>query len=411
MGVAWTASAVADFEALIPDDREIDLVNRTLHEHSTTPKSGYIPVPIQEVGSRSFIIRAGRFAVLYQLSSEDMLIVAVQESLDVPLAVLICDEDEEARSSLETALRHEPYIEGVRSASTMEEARQLVRGANTIFIDPLSMGLEESTAFVLEVQLAFPEISVILYLDASIAERNRKEFFRGERSMFFQYRTLDKKTPAAIFDEELRAVLEACRKKLRWRRSEARVKMALQQAEELQSAETPSSPTVGTSLIQAAHEAVAELSHQASIARAKPSSRSVFVSYRFADKKLAEGLVQLLERNHFKVFKGDSLNTYVSQGVLERIKKCEFFLSLMTRDAEKKDGTYTTSSWVLEEKGAALALGKRPVLMVQAGVTEPGGLHGDWQLITFTLEDFIQAAYQAVDQLNSYCGDPSAPKP
>jgi hypothetical protein len=76
----------------------------------------------------------------------------------------------------------------------------------------------------------------------------------------------------------------------------------------------------------------------------------------------------------------------------------------MTKDKQKADGTYTTSPWLLEEKGAALAMNKRIVLMVEEGVgaDEIGGLQGDWQRIHFTPKGFTTAALSAVKQLKSY---------
>ena len=101
---------------------------------------------------------------------------------------------------------------------------------------------------------------------------------------------------------------------------------------------------------------------------------------------------------------GEGVDDYVSKGVLERISQCEFFVCLMTREAEKTDGTYTTSPWLLEEKGAALALGKRIVLMVEQGVSDPGGLQGDWQRISFGPKGFMNAALAAVEQLKALSG-------
>jgi len=77
----------------------------------------------------------------------------------------------------------------------------------------------------------------------------------------------------------------------------------------------------------------------------------------------------------------------------------------MTRDKEKVDGTFTASPWLLEEKGAALALGKPIVLMVEEGVSDIGGLQGDWQRIYFGSKGFLSAALEAVEQLKSYVGE------
>jgi hypothetical protein len=101
---------------------------------------------------------------------------------------------------------------------------------------------------------------------------------------------------------------------------------------------------------------------------------------------------------------GSPVNTYVSQAVLQRISEANYFVCLMTRDKEKVDGNYTTSPWLLEEKGAALALKKPVVLLVEHGVDEFGGLQGDWQRIHFGPKGYLNAALQAVGQLNSYAG-------
>lgn len=131
---------------------------------------------------------------------------------------------------------------------------------------------------------------------------------------------------------------------------------------------------------------------------------SVFLSCRFAEREFVRGLTDLLEKSGFAVVTGSATNNYIGRAILARIAACEYFLCLMTRDAQKADGTYTTSPWLLEEKGAALALEKPIVLMVENGVTDVGGLQGDWQRIEFGERGFLIAALQAVEQLNSYSG-------
>ena len=132
--------------------------------------------------------------------------------------------------------------------------------------------------------------------------------------------------------------------------------------------------------------------------------RTVFLSHRFAENEYVCGLTRLLENEGFTVSIGSPVNTYVSQAVLQRISDADYFVCLMTRDKEKVDGNYTTSPWLLEEKGAALALKKPVVLLVEHGVDELGGLQGDWQRIHFGPKGYLSAALQAVGQLNSYAG-------
>jgi hypothetical protein len=76
----------------------------------------------------------------------------------------------------------------------------------------------------------------------------------------------------------------------------------------------------------------------------------------------------------------------------------------MTKDKEKVDGTFFTSPWLIEEKGVAFAYQKPLVLMIEEGVTDFGGLQGDWQGIDFTPKGFLKAAQKAVKQLKSYTG-------
>jgi hypothetical protein len=102
--------------------------------------------------------------------------------------------------------------------------------------------------------------------------------------------------------------------------------------------------------------------------------------------------------------KGDRAQSFVSQAVLERIRDAEYFVCLMTRKYRLSDGGFGTSPWLLEEKGAALAFGKPIVLLVEEGVTDIGGMQGDWQRIHFTPKEFLSAALQAVEQLTSYSG-------
>jgi hypothetical protein len=137
----------------------------------------------------------------------------------------------------------------------------------------------------------------------------------------------------------------------------------------------------------------------------KPNSvkeGSIFLSHRFVEKEYIEGLIKILQMGEFNVVSAEYVAGYISQSILERIKNSEFFLCLMTRDKEKIDGTYTTSPWLLEEKGAALAMNKKIVLMIEEGVTDIGGLQGDWQRIHFTPKGFTNAALQAVEQLKNY---------
>jgi hypothetical protein len=326
----------------------------------------------------------------------------MSRSTRVPLKVLIVDADEAAARTLAHALDAEPSVLSVESASSVPaggdrplEATQV----NTIFIDPLSLGPEAASDFILRVRKTLPEIVFVLYVDKAEVEEHRSEFYRGERRRFAHYYSLDKRTPVAAFPQELRAILASCQAYLRARTSAASLTRLREEAERLGKAASKEE----RGLLKEVGEVLTQLTpEKGEEERIRPNT--VFVSHRFAEEEYVTGLCKLLRQHGFEPVTGKSANTYVSKAVLDRIRESEFFLCLMTPDQPKEDGTFTTSAWLLEEKGAALAFGKPLVLMVDHDVSDYGGLQGDWQRIGFGPKGFMNAAFEAVDQLKSYAG-------
>ncbi len=320
---------------------------------------------------------------------------------DIPLKILVCDPDTGSAELLRSAIAQQSGVAGTFIVSKIADAQTTLRGGdiNTIFIDVLGLGVGPGADFVFSVRKALPEIVFVLFIDRATAESKRDAFYKGERGRFLHYYTLDKRTPAAAFNDEVRALLATCRQDLSWRLSEVSLTRLRQEAAAFGA--DRNSTHRGAALATQVEEIVSRVLAQKGPSVAK---RSVFLSYRFAEKEYVEGLRQLLEQEGFSPVTGLSANTYISQAILHRIKDAEFFLCLMTRDKSKTDGTFTTSPWLLEEKGAALAFGKRIVLMVEEGVEDVGGLQGDWQRIHFGPKGFLSAALQAVAQLKSYAG-------
>jgi hypothetical protein len=318
----------------------------------------------------------------------------------IPLRILICDLSQSAASTLKEALSHFETVTQVDIVETFEDARSKLRvdDINTIFIDPIAYGIEQASDFIFGIRKTLPEIVFVLYVDKAQAERQRSVFYRGERRRFSHYYSLDKRTPIGQVRDEVRSVIDMCQSDLSWRMSTTSLKRLIQQTE---------SPTEGPSEYG---ELIKELRRIVPITPGQETERrlvkkSVFLSYRFAESEYVGGFTKLLEQNGFSVATGRSSNTYVSRAILDRIRQCEFFVCIMTKDKRKEDGTYTTSPWLLEEKGAALAFGKQIVLMVEEGVSDIGGLQGDWQRIHFGPKGFLNAALEAVKQLRSYVGE------
>jgi CheY-like chemotaxis protein len=320
------------------------------------------------------------------------------------LSILVCDQDSATADVLVHELGTNPSVSAVKLATSVTEAATRMHdGAyNIIFIDPLSLGLDEATDFIFNLRKRLPRVVFVLFIDRSAAEHDRAEFYSGPRTRFLHYFMVDKRAPVAVFRNETATALEKCRQYLEDTSSVQQFEAIRAQASRL----ARSAPGDAGSAIQDLSSKIDELLDRLPSGQARGNVRAntVFLSCRFADSQYIDGLTQLLADTGFEVITGDNASGYISETILERIRESEFFICLMTRDTEKIDGSYTTSPWLLEEKGAALAFGKYLVLLVEEGVTDFGGLQGDWQRHHFASKGFTGAALKAVKQLRSASG-------
>jgi hypothetical protein len=321
--------------------------------------------------------------------------------IETSLKVIICDADERAAELLQRTMEKAPGILSVRHAKNTSDAKSMIGSGecNAIFMDPISIGLDDGSSFIFEIRKKYLRIVFVLYIDRAIAERNRAIFYHGERQRFSHYFSLDKGTPLSAFSDELNAVIDMCQFDLNWGSSTGILRWLRDQAAKL-SDKFPES----RAFEEAARQGLFSLNRRTLLPQPR-SERSVFLSHRFAEKEYVKGLSRLLEASGFEIITGRDSNTYVSLAVIERIRQASLFMCLMTRADAKADGTFTTSPWLLEEKGVALAFGKPLVLMVEEGVSDFGELQGDWQRIHFGAKGFLTAALEAVAQLKSYRGD------
>lgn len=151
------------------------------------------------------------------------------EPENIRLNVLVCDATN-ASGALRQALEQEKHsVQEVRVVPDPAAAQDVLAWSdlNAIFIDPLAQDLEVASAFVFSVRKSHPEIIFALYVDQAEAESRRTEFYRGERRRFSHYYTLDKRTPVAVFQDELRSVIHLCQADLSWRMSELNVRRLL----------------------------------------------------------------------------------------------------------------------------------------------------------------------------------------
>ena len=327
---------------------------------------------------------------------------------DIPLKVLIIDADISSAQLLGSTLEHTKHSvisTGYEASVSGAQEKILQEDINTIFIDPLSIGIDNASDFIFMIRRNYPGVVFVLYIDLDQVESRRSEFFRGERRRFGHYFTLNKLTPTSAFESEVLSTIRRVQSYLRSSLTDEEIIGLQNELRKLQEGGSPGQKiALPIDILKDIQLKLEDLNKARGMQTIPKMEKSVFLSYRFAETDYVRGLTSLLEKDGFSVVTGQDTNTYISTAVLDRIRSCHFFLCLMTRSDEKNDGTFITSPWLLEEKGAALAFGKRIVLMVEEGVTEIGGLQGDWQRIHFAPKGFTVAAIKAVAQLTSYLG-------
>jgi hypothetical protein len=101
--------------------------------------------------------------------------------------------------------------------------------------------------------------------------------------------------------------------------------------------------------------------------------RSVFLSYSFDDssEKLARRFRELMTGHGMKVRDGhvEGMGS-LSGHILKCIKESAVFVGILTPRADGARATDGTSGWVMEEKGAAVALGKAVLLLGDESIAE-----------------------------------------
>lgn len=117
---------------------------------------------------------------------------------------------------------------------------------------------------------------------------------------------------------------------------------------------------------------------------------SVFIAHQFVpdDKELVDYIQdRVLKPVGLTLVSGkaDGLEQF-RDSILEKIRKCRFFLCLLTKRVQLSSGGYASSTWLYQETGAALAFGKKPLLLVEEGI-EPhyvGEFQKVYEHIVFT---------------------------
>lgn len=100
--------------------------------------------------------------------------------------------------------------------------------------------------------------------------------------------------------------------------------------------------------------------------------------------------------------KAEGLDSFRGE-IIEKIRKARFFICLLTHRAKLDTGSHASSVWLYQETGAAVALGKKPLVLVEAGMDDhyAGELQKTYEYIPFDRENFRGAFEEAGRRLKS----------
>ncbi|MBN2129255.1 MAG: tetratricopeptide repeat protein [Sedimentisphaerales bacterium] len=131
--------------------------------------------------------------------------------------------------------------------------------------------------------------------------------------------------------------------------------------------------------------------------------RTAFVGHSFSesDVEVVDFFKSLLAELCVRCLSGEEAQAKsVSEKVKQRIKEAELFVGILTR-RDKMEGKdeWSTSPWVVEEKAHAQAIGKKLILLKEVGVSQIGGLQGDYEYVEFDRSCLHKAAIRLIQTI------------
>ncbi len=91
------------------------------------------------------------------------------------------------------------------------------------------------------------------------------------------------------------------------------------------------------------------------------------------------------------------------QAILSKMSRARFFLCLLTKRSELVAGTFVSSVWLYQEIGAAMALDKKPLLLVEEGIDPhfTGELQKTYEYFEFTRSNHTRVFKKIVGRFNA----------
>lgn len=134
----------------------------------------------------------------------------------------------------------------------------------------------------------------------------------------------------------------------------------------------------------------------------------IFIGHSFKDedKDIVERIKKFVQSSNFECITGErSENLSVSQKVQERIKQCDIFIGIFTREKPlyeglfKKPVAFTTSAWVIQESGYAIAECKNVIFLFEEQVLTKLGLQADSEYLVFDRDKPLDEMFTKLNEM------------
>lgn len=137
---------------------------------------------------------------------------------------------------------------------------------------------------------------------------------------------------------------------------------------------------------------------------AKPT---VFVGYRYTeeDEKIANKFIELFRLENLNPISGKTAKAEdVDDKVKGRIAQSEGVIIILTKEQELKNGGWTTSTWLTDEKAFGLGRDILVILLYEDCIapSERKGIHGALEYIEFNREHLDEAFLKAIPYLRDF---------
>ena len=134
---------------------------------------------------------------------------------------------------------------------------------------------------------------------------------------------------------------------------------------------------------------------------------TVFVGFRYAkeDQEVVRTFMELLALEGFEILSGKTAKAEdVDEKVKGLISSCDGTIVIFTKSQELKEGGWSTSVWLSDEKAFAMGKGQEVGLFFEDCISKESrkGIHGDLEYIEFDRENMQEAFLEAIPYLRDF---------